>query len=406
MDGQAPVDDKALALRHALILVISSTIILTIIGVIMVFSATSVTSISLSIARDDPALRFAQAQRQLVFALIGLAALPIAALIPARLYRSFSWPLFGLGILLQLLILTPLGIAQAGNTNWIALGPIAIQPGEFLKIAVALWLAIQLGKLSRHQLRDWRAVASPAGVGATAALVAVLVGRDMGTAIIYVLMYVTAFWVAGLPLVWFGVGGVFVTVAAIILVAIAPSRLHRVGEYFANLFSSPDIVDPTQADYAMWAFGTGGIGGVGLGASREKWNYLPEAHNDFIFAVIGEELGLGGALAIIILYVILGYGLLRIIILHGRMWVKLFTSMIAMWLVGQALLNMMVVTGVLPVFGVPLPFISQGGSALIACLLSIGVIVSLTLAHPGVRETFKFPRRLSYRSTASIRSVS
>lgn len=406
MDETTAVDGRAIALRHAIILVLSVTSILTIIGVVMVFSATSVTSLSVAIAHDNPALRFGQAQRQLMYALVGFILLPIAVLLPASFYRRMTWPLFFLGLILQSLVITPLGIEVGGNVNWIGAGPVQIQPGEFLKLAVALWLAIHLGRLSRHQLSDWRAIAMPSGLGALVALGAVMLGKDMGTGIIYVIMYVTAFWLAGLPLSWFAYGGILVAVAAVVLVAIAPSRLHRVGAFFANLASNPDLKEPTQSDYAMWAFGTGGIGGVGLGASREKWNYLPEAHNDFIFAVIGEELGLGGALAIIILYVLLGWGLVRIIVLHQQMWAKLFVGMVAMWLVGQAILNMMVVTGALPVFGVPLPFISQGGSALIAGMLAIGVSVSLALSAPGVRETFRMPAALSFRSTASIRRSS
>ena len=142
---------------------------------------------------------------------------------------------------------------------------------------------------------------------------------------------------------------------------------------------------------------------MGLGASREKWNYLPEAHNDFIFAVIGEELGLGGVLAIIILYGVLGYGLMRIVLVHQERWVRYFTGMIAIWLVGQALLNMMVVTGVLPVFGVPLPFISQGGSAMISCLLAVGVVLSLALRQDGVASSFRI-NKMSFQQTASVRS--
>ncbi|MDO5723493.1 MAG: FtsW/RodA/SpoVE family cell cycle protein [Flaviflexus sp.] len=406
MDDTTVVDGRVIALRHAIILTLAVTSILTIIGVVMVFSATSVTSLTVAIAHDNPALRFSQAQRQLMYAIVGFILLPIAVLVPARVYQRMSWPLFGLGLILQALVVTPLGIEVGGNVNWIAIGPIQIQPGEFLKLAVALWLAIQLGRLNRHQLSDWKAVAIPSGLGALVALGAVMLGKDMGTGIIYVIIYVTAFWLAGLPLTWFAYGGILVAVAAVVLVAIAPSRLARVGAFITNLASNPDLDKPTQSDYAMWAFGTGGIGGVGLGASREKWNYLPEAHNDFIFAVVGEELGLGGALAIVILYVMLGWGLVRIIIAHPQMWVKLFVAMVAMWLVGQAVLNMMVVTGALPVFGVPLPFISQGGSALIAGMLAIGVSVSLALSAPGVRETFRMPPALSFRSTASIKRSS
>lgn len=390
-------------IREAIILILTSTLILTVLGVVMVFSATSVSSISVAISLDDPSVRFAMAQRQLQFAVAGVVLMVIFSLVPIALYRKAAWPIFALGIVLQLLVLTPLGDTVGGNTNWISLGGVNIQPSEFLKLASALWLAVMLGRMKREEMTDMRRVLNPAGAGAIAALIAVLAGQDMGTAIIYVLMFAAGFFLAGVPARWFAGAGLFVGLAAVLLVAIQSSRLNRIVDYAQNLFTMPDIHAPTQSDYAMWAFGTGGIGGVGLGASREKWNYLPEAHNDFIFAVIGEELGFFGGLAVILLYVVLGFGMLRIITHHSEMWVRCFVAMIAMWLVGQALLNMMVVTGVLPVFGVPLPFISQGGSALVACLLAVATVVSAALSHPGVAKSLRLPR-MSYRSTAAVRS--
>lgn len=392
------------AIRQSILLIITATLILTVLGIVMVFSATSVSSISMAFVTDDPSLRFYEAQRQLMFATVGLVLLPIAAIIPAGFYQGLVWPIYVVGVLLQLLVLTPLGLGEGGNTNWILVGGIALQPSEFLKLASGLWLAVMLGRLSRADMSNPRRVLLPAGAGAAGALFAVLAGQDMGTAIIYVIMFGVVFWIAGIPGRWFAVAGLFVGVAAVILVALQSSRLNRIVDYFQNVFMTPDIHDPTQADYAMWAFGTGGVGGVGLGASREKWNYLPEAHNDFIFAVIGEELGFFGALAVIVLYIVLGAGFVRIIIHHDTLWVRYFTAMIAMWLVGQAVLNMMVVAGVLPVFGVPLPFISQGGSAMIACLLAVGVVLSAALSQPGVARSLRLPR-MSFRSTATLRST-
>lgn len=392
------------AIRQAILLIITATLILTVLGVVMVFSATSVSSISLAFLRDDPALRFSDAQRQLMFAVLGIIALPIIAIIPASFYQRMIWPIFVLGIALQMLILSPLGIDVNGNRNWVSIAGFVLQPSEFLKLAAALWLAVMIGRLTRDDLSVPKKVLVPSGAGAMAAILAVMAGQDMGTAIIYVMMFAIAYWIAGIPGRWFAGAGLFIGVASVLLVALQRSRLNRIIDYFQNVFVLPDIHEPTQADYAMWAFGTGGVGGVGLGASREKWNYLPEAHNDFIFAVIGEELGFFGALAVIVLYIMLGFGLVRIVIHHNAMWVRYFAAMIAMWLVGQAILNMMVVSGVLPVFGVPLPFISQGGSAMVACLAAVGVTVSGALSHPGVASSFRFPR-MSFRSSATLRST-
>lgn len=392
------------SLRQAIILIGATTLILTVIGVVMVFSATSVSSINEAIATDDPGARFFQAERQLAFALAGIALIPIAILFPPKFYYKAAFPLFILGILLQLLVLTPLQRSQGGNTNWIYVAGINIQPSEFLKLAAILFVAVALGKIPAKHIGQWRKLFGPVG-GALASIGAVLAGGDLGTAIIYLLVFVFGFWIAGMPVKWFLIGGLIGITSLALLIVIMPSRVARITDYLENLWKLPDVYFPTQADYAMWAFGTGGFGGVGLGASREKWNYLAEAHNDFIFAVIGEELGLGGCLAIIILYLVLGYGLCKIVLHHEQKWVRYFTAMVAMWLIGQALLNMMVVTGVLPVFGVPLPFISQGGSAMISCLLAIGVVLSLALRHPGVMESFKL-NKLSMGQAATIRTRS
>lgn len=390
-------------IRQSILMVVTATLILAVIGIVMVFSATSVTSISQALVYDNPAARFAEAQRQLTFGIVGVILLPIAAAIPPGFYKRFAWLIFIGAVILQYLVLTPLGMSSRGNNNWVNLGGFTLQPSEFLKLAAALWLAVMVGSLSRSDMTDLKKVAWPAGAGAMIALFGVLAGRDMGTAIIFVLMYVVLFWLAGIPGKWITVLIICVGIVAVILIAAEPSRLNRVADYFSNLFVTPDVYDPTQSEYAMWAFGTGGIGGVGLGASREKWNYLPEAHNDFIFAVIGEELGLAGCLAVILLFVILGFGLIRIATHHKDMWARYFVAMIAIWLTGQAVLNMMVVTGVLPVFGVPLPFISQGGSSLIACLLAVGVVLSLALRQPGVMQSLHLSRS-AFQSTASLRS--
>ncbi|WP_054953424.1 FtsW/RodA/SpoVE family cell cycle protein [Flaviflexus massiliensis] len=391
-------------IRQAVLLVLSATLILTVIGIVMVFSATSVTSISQALVYDNPAARFAEAQRQLTFGIVGLILLPIAAWITPRFYERFAWPIFIAGIGLQLLVLTPLGMSSRGNNNWVNIGGFTLQPSEFLKLAAALWLAVMVGRLAKSDMSDMRKVAMPAGAGALIALGGVLAGRDMGTAIIFVLMYGVLFWLAGIPGRWVAIIAICVAVVAVLLIAMEPSRLNRVADYAENIFITPDVYDPTQSEYAMWAFGTGGIGGVGLGASREKWNYLPEAHNDFIFAVIGEELGLAGCFAIIILFVVLGFGLFRIATHHRDRWVRYFVAMIAVWLTGQALLNMMVVTGVLPVFGVPLPFISQGGSSLIACLLAVGVVLSMALRQPGVAQSLRLSKT-AFKSVATVRST-
>lgn len=390
-------------MHRAVILIALSTFVLLLIGVVMVYSATAPTGLRNAVV-NDTSNPFEVANTQLFYSLVGVFLAIIAALLPSRFYRRFAVGLFALGIGLQLLVITPLGVVRNGNRNWVSFGGILqIQPSEFLKIATIVFLAAALARL-RPETATWKDYVIPAGLGTAIGVISIMVGRDMGTALMYVMIALGMFWLTGLPGRYLlSIAGFGVLLAAV-AVAADPSRLERVTYYFGTLFSLPDSVSPTQQDYALWAFGSGGIGGSGLGTGAEKWpGNLAEAQTDFIFAVIGEELGLGGCLVVIALFIVLGWSLTRICRFHPDKFARFTAGGVAVWLTGQALMNMLVVTGVLPVFGVPLPFISQGGSAVLAGLLGIGVAESMALSAPGVRESFRVRHHLAFRARALVR---
>lgn len=405
-------------MHRAISLILVSACALLVIGIVMVYSATAPAAIR-NARINGEALAFTTANGQLMYAAIGLAVGAVAVFLPAGVFlRAANW-IFAAGIALQCAVVTPLGKDVAGNLNWLKIGPFTIQPSEFLKFATIVWIAAQLG---RSRTNDWGihsffmpswgilperwrgAHRLPVAAGAALALAAVLLGFDMGTAMVFALICAGIFWLAGMPSHYYVAGGALAGFGAAVLVAMSPSRLTRIKEYLANLASLPDSTDPTQSDFALWAFGSGGLSGRGLGTGIEKWpGNLAEAQNDFIFAVIGEELGLFGCLVVVAMFFVLGFGLMKIATYHPSRFARLACGGIAVWMCGQAMANMLVVTGVFPVFGVPLPLISQGGSAVIACLLAVGFAVSCALSAPGVRESFRVRGRLAHRVRAVVK---
>lgn len=357
-----------------------ATALLLVLGLVMVLSSSSVDSLD---AGDSV---YAVFLNQIKFAVVGLVPMLIATRLRPTFYKRIAWWALGASFLLQLLIFSPLARGKNGNLNWVYLGGgITIQPSEFMKVALAVWLGVVLGR-KLDLLSDWRHATIPAVPVILAAVGLVVAGHDLGTALVLMALAAGALFVAGVP------GRIFV-VAAAALVAIAgmlvvssDNRSGRISAWLGTGGGS-DVQGATyQTLHGMWGLGTGGLTGVGLGAGRQKWSYLPEAHNDFIFSVIGEELGLVGSLAVLFLFALLGVAMLRVIRRHPDPAVKIATAAIACWILGQALMNIGVVIGLLPVIGVPLPLVSAGGSALIATMVGIGIVIAFARDEPGARE--------------------
>ncbi|MFY9262790.1 MAG: FtsW/RodA/SpoVE family cell cycle protein [Arcanobacterium sp.] len=399
-------DEKAFRARRdtvirAMALLIIASLALVFLGVFMVFSATAPSSISAHWA--DPEIQpFRFAIRQAIFALVGLGGGVVLAFMKYQWFRTLAWPIILLGWTLQGLVLVTGGEGVAGNNNWLVIGPLQMQPSEFLKLATVIWLAMMLARLSLEEIQSYRTLAIPA-IGFVISIGLVVLGGDVGTGLIYILIGGGMFWLSGMKLKQLIPAAVAVVLLATVLVVSQPTRLTRVGDYFSNLFILPDTIMPTQSEYAMFAFGSGGITGVGIGGGKEKWRDLAEAHTDFIFAVIGEELGLIGVVTVIVLFLAIGWSLVTIAMNHPDRFGQLIAVGAALWLAGQAFANMWVVVGLLPVFGVPLPFVSMGGSSMMATLFMVGVVLSCGFGVPGVREAFRVRGSLARGARALVR---
>lgn len=346
------------------------TLLLTGIGLIMVLSASSITSYT----QEQGFLgRF---WRQAFFAAAGLALMVIASRMSIDFWKRNAWLFFGAGILMQLLVFTPLGFAEGGNRNWIQIGSIGAQPSEALKLALVVWVGTVLlkkepllGKMS-HELIP---IIIP---GAAIALGLVVAGHDLGTTMIMAGLVIGAMYFGGVS--WKSLGVVILSglLAVFFFVVTSENRMQRLFSHQSG--GSGDYTGlGWQPQHGEWALASGGFFGSGLGNSKAKWNWLPAADNDYIFAIIGEELGFIGAMLIIALYVTLAIMLLRVISSARDRFGRAVVGGALVWIVGQAFINIGVVIRVFPVLGVPLPLISAGGTALVSCLIMMGVVISI-----------------------------
>jgi cell division protein FtsW len=368
--------DRPLTSYH---LVLGSTAILLALGLLMVLSASSVNAY----------LNFGDSyyyvKRQAIFLLVGLiGAFVIMKTPPARL-RALSWFGVALAAILLILTYTPLGIEVQGNRNWLYLGSqtFALQPAEFAKLAIVIWGADVLTRKQRLLDRPKHLLVPFLPVSGILILLVVFQG-DAGTAVVMAAIVAGILWVVGAPLRVLGGLAVAGILGVVALFVTSPVRMNRLAAYLdphADLHGAND-----QANAGMFAIASGGWWGVGLGASRQKWGGLPEAHTDFIFAVIGEELGLFGSLIVLALFLVLGYAGLRIASRSDDPYSRYAAGGVTIWLIVQSLINLAVVLRMLPIAGVPLPLVSYGGSALIANLLAVGVLLSCARNEPAARK--------------------
>jgi cell division protein FtsW len=360
-------------------LVLGSVALLLIVGVMMVLSASSVNAY---LNHGDS---YFHVKRQVIFLAVGvLGAFTIMKLPPSTL-RLLGWFALAIATVLLILTYTPLGISVNGNRNWLYLGSslFSIQPAEFAKLAMIVWGADVLTR--KHRLLDQpkHLLVPFLPVSGTLVLLVLFQG-DAGTAVIMAVIAAGMLWIVGAPVRVLlalaatgiaGVVGIFVTSSV---------RMRRLAAF----------LDPTldvsganhQSNAGMFAIASGGWWGVGLGASRQKWGSLPEAHTDFIFAVLGEEFGLFGSLVVLAMFGILGYAGIRIAMRADDPFVRYAAGGVTIWFMVQALINLAVVLRLLPIAGVPLPLLSYGGSALVANLLAIGVLLACARREPEARK--------------------
>ena len=341
------------------------------IGVVMVYSASSVHSY---ITTDDPG---SQGFQQGIWALLGLVAMVAASRTDFRLLRYVAIPVFFLTMALLVVVLIPgIGTAAFGSRRWLFLPGIGgFQPAELAKLAVCIYLAHWLDRRGTDARGLWNGLL-PFVLLVAPGFLLIAVEPDLGTAGVYVAAALAIFFMAGANLFYLSAIGASVVGAAYLMVTGTPYQLQRI-DGFLNPFRDP-LHTGYNAVQALLALGLGGITGAGLGASRQKYLYLPAPSTDFIFAIIGEEWGLIGTLTVLSLFVVVAYQGYRIAIKAPDTFSGLLAAGITTWLVAEACINMMVVTALLPVTGIPLPFISYGGSALIINLVAIGILLSIS----------------------------
>jgi cell division protein FtsW (lipid II flippase) len=309
-----------------------------------------------------------------MYAVIGIVGMLFVSSLPLAVIKRFV-PLaliatFGLQLAVQFV-----GISVNGNTNWISIAGFTLQPSEFLKVALIMYIALFIAS-REEEIQDPTRVVGPIFIVGAIGLGLVMLGGDLGTATIIALILFVTLGVAGAPLktlsqillVGAAIAAVFTTSSA--------SRMARITAWL-NPGSESSEAFNWQYEHGTWALAGGGIFGVGLGNSKMKWSWIPEVENDFIFAVIGEELGFIGALVVIALFALFISSLVGIMNRSESTFSKVLVLGVVVWIIAQSSVNVAVVLGVLPVLGVPLPLISAGGSSLIATLGAIGLVLAI-----------------------------
>jgi cell division protein FtsW len=374
---------------------LGATILLLVIGLVMVLSASSVTSYQAS------GSSFTVFKSQLVFAVAGLGPMFLASRLPIRVWQRLAWPAVLAAIALQGMVFSPLGVSVNGNRNWLAFAGQRLQPSEAAKIALVLWAATVLSR-KQSSLSRWSHVVVPVIFPVGIVVIGlVLAGHDLGTGLVLLLVLAAVLFSAGAPARIFITAAVAMTAVALALARSSPSRMARIHAWLSGSCSD-QWSTCFQSIHGKYALADGGWWGVGLGASREKWSWLPEAHNDFIFAIIGEELGLVGALVVLALFAVLAWACYRLVARSDDPFVRIATGGIMVWILGQALINVGAVIGMLPVIGVPLPLVSSGGTALLTTMFGLGILLSFARHEPDCRAALAGRPSLLRRSLVVI----
>jgi len=354
-------------------LLLGASAMLLTLGLLMVLSASSVYSYELN---DGDS--YAVVRRQLLWVLLGLPLAWFASRLPYRAIRRLAYP--GFSVSLVLLLMTAfLGVRVNGNQNWLALGPVQIQPSEIAKLAMVIWAAHIYANKERR-LDSTHEIIVPVIPGMVLAIGLVIFGNDLGTALVLIALLFGLLWVVGAPLRFFTIMFSFVGVVLLGLVATNAERLGRVTSFLDPFADYQD--KGWQPAHGLFALASGGWFGEGIGASQQKWGDLPEAHTDFIFAVLGEELGLAGTLLVVVLFLTIAFAALRVARSTADPFVRYASFGLVVWLVGQMMINIGMVLSLLPVIGIPLPLISYGGSSLVPTLVALGMLVGFARREP------------------------
>ena len=355
-------------------LMISVAGLLTTLGLIMVLSASGVHSY------DEDGSPWSIFNRQLLWAAVGIFACWFALRLPVRLMRATAFFAFSVTIVMLIAVLIPgIGRMANGTRGWFVIGGLSMQPSELAKIAFVVWGSHLLAarRMERASLREMLIPLIPAAVIALALIVA---QPDLGQTVSLGIILLALLWFAGLPLKVFVSSLLAAVGAAAILAVSAGYRSARVQSW---LDPGADTQGAGyQARQAKFALANGGVFGDGLGQGTAKWNYLPNAHNDFIFAIVGEELGFIGAFGLLALFGLFAYTGMRIARRSADPFLRLLTATATAWVIGQVFINVGYVVGLLPVTGIQLPLISAGGTSTATTLFMVGLMANAARHEP------------------------
>ncbi len=374
-------------------LLLSCTGLLLAIGLMMVLSTSSASQLQGGLPP------FAEFLHQLAGALAGLAIMWVASRLPIRVFRVLARPMY-IGAIASLLIVLAFGHTVDGAERWI----FGVQPSEFAKLAFLIWGADLLARKEQlGQLSDWRSLLIPLLPGAAVIALLVVAGDDLGTTFILLVILLALLWVVGTPTrLFIGLLGLIVF-AMLVLIVVANYRSNRLSG-----FLHPNAGGPTgpnmQEIQGQYALGSGGLFGVGLGHSLQKWGWVPNNSTDFIFSILGEELGLVGTATVVLLYSGIGYAGLRIARRVREPFMRFAATAAVAWIVGQAVINIGGVIHLVPITGVPLPLVSEGLSSMLATLAAIGMLLSFARREPEAQAALALagPRRTA-RILATLR---
>jgi cell division protein FtsW len=361
-------------------LIVGITALLLGLGLVMVLSTGSIRDLTNG---QSPYSDFI---KQLIGVLVGIPVTWLAARASPRLFRAAAYPLLAVSIIgLGLTLIHGVSSEVNGANRWIPIGPIQFQPSELAKLALVLWGADLLARKEKlGLLSDWRHMLVPLMPVTGVLAMLVIAGKDLGTTFIIVIIFLALLWVAGAP------GRVFtlmLILMGMVLLFLLVAEPYRVERFTSFLHPTQNVSTSNFQPYnGLVALGSGGLFGSGLGAGASKWGYVPEDTSDYIFAIIGQELGLVGTLCVTALYGALAYAGLRVARRAADSFSRLAASAITMWIVIQAVVNMGTVIGVLPVTGIPLPLVSEGLSSVLVTMVSLGMLMSFARREPGARE--------------------
>jgi cell division protein FtsW len=357
-------------LGQATVLISMTTFALVVLGLIMILSASSVTSFA------NYGSSFLFFKRQLFWAALGVVAFCGLARLDYRRLKGLGYPALGVSIVLLGAVLVPgLGITAGGSSRWVGIGPLSFQPSEVAKLALVLFVADVLARKRERSLVVFAHTFIPLFPALGALAILVMLQPDLGTTLLLGAIGLGMLFVAGAPLLYVVPLCLAASGAA---VAAALAEEYRRARILAFLDPWSDPLNTGyQTIQSLIALGSGGFLGVGLGASRQKWSYIPNAHTDFIFAILGEEMGLLGTLAVLGLFGLLAYVGVQTARRAPDRFGMLLASGVTLWVTAQALVNMGAVTAALPITGVPLPLVSFGGTSLVVSLAAMGVLTNI-----------------------------